>query len=85
MSEHKDRYSHICRAWDGVRWVSFIETSFEEAKDEARKLMDLSARTECGEDVVPFLLIEVAGTDARGIIACQWVGTPSGYTRVTGR
>jgi len=79
------QYSHICRAWDGNRWMSFPETSHEEALDQARSLQDFTARDSSGKDSVTFLLIEVAETNARAYISHQWIGTSTGYKRVTGR
>lgn len=51
----------------------------------ARSEQDKFRRDKEGNDHPAFDLLEVAATDATGEIIAQWISSPFGYHRVTGR
>jgi hypothetical protein len=72
---------YVARAFDGQRWVSFLEReTFQAAAADYRQLQSLLH----GQDEA-WLLIELATTDAYARILRQCVACKCGYRTVLGR
>ena len=84
MTIHKEE-THVARAWDGKLWHHRLYTTEAQAMDDARTFQDIYARDAAGNEILPYMLIEVASCQAGAEIVAQWVGHPGGYRRVTGR